>query len=205
VVTGHAAGLVEEELDRIRERSPLEIRTLHNADWMEGSVLSFFVSLPELETSRQPVLLMDGDVLYQTEIVRRLIVSDHPTALLIDRSYSTADDDPVLVPIVGGRPVDFRKRWSGSADVVGESVGFFKVAPSDLAAIAKRTRARVEAGTRGDSYDDVLRDLVVEGRFDHEDITGLAWTEIDFPTDVERARREILPRVRMTRSGEFVP
>jgi choline kinase len=48
---------------------------------------------------------------------------------------------------------------------------------------------------RAASYDDVLRKLVQAGRFGHEDVTHFPWTEIDFPGDVERARREVLPAI----------
>ena len=33
------------------------------------------------------------------------------------------------------------------------------------------------------------------GTFAFEDITGMAWIEIDFAADIERATRDILPRV----------
>ncbi|TFH22595.1 MAG: phosphocholine cytidylyltransferase family protein [Myxococcales bacterium] len=195
IVTGHDAAHVAAEASRLTEGSTVTVRTVHNPDFQEGSVLSFLVSLPEIESARGAVLLMDGDVLYPTEMLQRLLASRHPTVLLIDRSYSTDDDDPVLVPVVDGRPVDFRKRWTGTADVVGESIGFFRVAPADLTFLAERTRTRIAAGSREDSYDEVLRDLVVAGRFGHEDVTGLPWTEIDFPADLERAERRVLPAI----------
>jgi len=115
--------------------------------------------------------------------------------LLIDREDSTADDDPVLVPLVAGRPVDFRKQWVGQADGVGESIGFFVVAPEDFAALSEATLARIVGRGRRDSYDEVLRALVVAGRFGAVDVTGLPWTEIDFPEDMERALSEVLPKI----------
>jgi choline kinase len=45
------------------------------------------------------------------------------------------------------------------------------------------------------SYDDVLRVLVKAGRFGLVEATGVPWTEIDFPEDVARARREVFPAV----------
>jgi len=48
---------------------------------------------------------------------------------------------------------------------------------------------------RAASYDEVLRQMVRAGRFGHEDVTGLPWIEIDFPADVERAAREVLPAI----------
>jgi len=121
--------------------------------------------------------------------------SSHPTALLIDRDYSTADDDPVLVPITNGRPFDFIKKWRGEAEQIGESIGFFKVSPDDLPELIRFTQSMSAGKGRSASYDDVLRKLVQAGRFGHEDVTGLPWTEIDFPQDVERAALEILPAI----------
>jgi choline kinase len=195
VVTGYCREMMETKLAGLAPRFPLRLRTVHNPDFTEGSVLSFHVALPELEQSAEPILLMDADVLYPAEMLRRLIASPHPTALLIDREFSTADDDPVLVPIRDGRPFDFVKKWTGEADELGESIGFFKVSAADLPALITETRRRATGAGRGDSYDDVTRVLVQDGRFGHEDVTGLPWTEIDFPEDVERAEREVLPAI----------
>lgn len=195
IVTGYCREMLEAKLEELRFKFPLAIRTVNNPDFAEGSVLSFHVSVPEMERPGGPLLLMDADVLYPAEMLRRLIRSPHPTALLIDREYSTADDDPVLVPVRDERPFDFVKKWSGKADVVGESIGFFKVDPPDLPALIAETRKRSSGEGRKDSYDDVTRVLVRAGRFGAEDVTGLPWTEIDFPGDVERAEREVLPAI----------
>ena len=101
--------------------------------------------------------------------------------MLLDREYSTDDDDPVLVPVRNGRPFEFRKKWTGQADFVGESIGFFKIAPADLPMLIKETRARSAGSEVRDSYDDVLRAMVLADRFGLEDVTSLPWTEIDFP------------------------
>jgi choline kinase len=137
---------------------------------------------------------MDGDVLYPAAFLRQLVDSPQRTALLIDREYSTADDDPVLVPITNGRPFDFVKKWQGDAEQIGESIGFFKVAGADLPDLISLTQ-QMSAANRKASYDDVLRQFVQTGRFGHVDVTGLPWTEIDFPGDVERARIEVLPAI----------
>lgn len=201
VVTGYERAQLEAALAALGPRHGLRTRTRHNSDFTEGSVLSFGASLPELEALSEPVLLMDGDVLYPAAMLRQLWHSPHPTALLVDREYSTADDDPVLVPLRAGRPFDFCKGWTGQADAVGESVGFFKLDPRDLPLLIAETRGRLTGAGRQDSYDDVLRVLVRAGRFGAEDVTGLPWTEIDFPGDVERAEREVLPAILRQEAG----
>jgi choline kinase len=193
VITGHRREQIAAWLPVLAARYGVDIQEIPNPEYTEGSVLSFNVSLPAVLGAAGPALLMDGDVFYGGEMLARLIHSRHPTALLIDRNYSTADDDPVLVPLRGGRPVDFVKRWRGEADQVGESIGFFKVAPADRSRLAAETERHLTGERRLDSYDDVLRVLVQDGRFQHEDVTGLPWTEIDFPKDVDYATNVVLP------------
>lgn len=195
LVTGYLREQIARVFPEIAARPGLSIRELVNERFQEGSVLSVAAALREIEGSREPILLMDADVLYPAQILERLIHSSAPTALLLDREYSTEDDDPVLVPVKNGRPFEFRKKWTGQADFVGESVGFFKIAPDDLPMLVEETRARSAGRRVSDSYDDVLRAMVLADRFGFEDVTGIPWTEIDFPEDLSRARAEVLPRI----------
>jgi choline kinase len=195
VVTGYLREQIGVVLPEISACHEIRMRELVNERFQEGSVLSLAAALPEIEGSREPVLLMDADVLYPAQMLDRLIRSSHGTALLIDREYSTKDDDPVLVPVKDGRPFEFRKKWSGEADFVGESIGFFKIGADDLPMLIDQTRARSAGSDVRDSYDDVLRAMVLADRFGFEDVTGLPWTEIDFPGDLARARDEILPQI----------
>jgi choline kinase len=195
LVTGYLREQIASVLPGIGARHGLSMRELVNGRFHEGSVLSLAAALPEIEGSREPILLMDADVLYPAQMLERLIRSTHSTALLLDRGYSTKDDDPVLVPVKEGRPFEFRKKWIGQADFVGESIGFFKIAPDDLPILIDETRGRSAGLEVRDSYDDVLRAMVLADRFGHEDVTGLPWTEIDFPEDLSLARDEVLPRI----------
>jgi len=198
VVTGHLREQIQAALLILSARYEIEIRQFYNADFTEGSILSMHASLPALEAARDGVLLMDGDVLYDHRMLRGLLDSPHATALLVDRGYSKADDDPVLVPMRNGRPFDFVKRWQGEADSVGESVGFFKVGQAELPLLIAETRARAEGARRAESYDDVLRVLVKAGRFGAVDVTGVPWTEIDFPQDIQYAERVVMPGLERT-------
>ncbi len=195
VVTGHLRDVVAAQMEPISRRTGLEIREVFNAAFTEGSVISMAASIPQLQAAREPMLVMDGDVLYDHRILSKLVDSRHGSVLLVDRVYSTADDDPVLVPVRGGRPVEFRKKWAGAADWVGESVGFFRLDRAGLDALIRETEARMTGERRKESYDEVLRALVMGGVFDLEDVTGLPWTEVDFPEDLIHAREAVLPRL----------
>jgi choline kinase len=193
VVTGHLREVLTGEMAGLEGKYSVELEEIFNRDFAEGSVLSMQASLPVLKTITDEVLLMDGDVLYDGRMLRRLVVSGHRTALLVDREYSTTDDDPVLVPLKQGRPFEFVKKWQGEADMVGESVGFFKVHARDLPVLIEETEARAQGEARKESYDEVLRAMVKQGLFGAEDVTGLPWTEIDFPHDLDYAAKVIMP------------
>lgn len=195
VVSGHRREKIAAAFPDLEARHRVSLREEFNPDYCEGSVISVLVSLPEIEAAGEPVLLMDADVFYHRAVLERLVRSAHPTVLLVDREYSTQDDDPVLVPIRGGRPFEFRKKWTGEAEVIGESVGFFRLNAAVIPRLAASTRGRSSGRSRLDSYDEVIRDLVRAGHFAAEDVTGLPWTEIDFPYDVEDAETRVLPAI----------
>lgn len=195
VVTGHARDAVRAQFATLQARHGVTIGEFFNPDFAEGSLLSFRASFPALQNLASPVLLMDGDVLYDWRMLDRLVRSPHRSVLLLDRNYSKADNDPVLVPTRGGRPFEFMKTWDLPAEAVGESIGFFKVDPLEVAAMIQDVEQRDPQQARTQSYDEVIRAVVRQGLFAAEDVTGLPWTEIDFPYDLEHARNVILPQL----------
>lgn len=195
VVTGHLRERIGDLLPALSRRAGLPVIEVYNPAYPEGSVLSVAVSIPILEAATEGALVMDGDVLYDQRILTRLLESPDRSALLLDRTYSTDDDDPVLVPIRAGRPFEFRKRWKGEADFVGESIGFFKIHPDDMPRLVADARRRSQGKHRGDSYDEIIRTLVKADTLAYVDVTGLPWTEVDFETDIDYGRDTILPQL----------
>ncbi len=195
IVTGYNREQLQAAFPALQKKYGVEIVEYYNAAFLEGSALSMHASLPALGAVKDRVLIMDGDVLYDIRMLQALVNSPERTALLVDRNYSTADDDPVLVPMRKGRPFDFVKKWTGEADTIGESIGFFKIDAADLPALIRETKGRETGPGRADSYDDVLRVLVKAGQFGAVDVTGIPWTEVDFPQDLEYARDTILPKL----------
>ena len=193
VVTGHLREQLQAVLPALQAHYGVEMVEIYNPHYTEGSVISMHASLPALREETDQVLIMDGDVIYDARMLKRLLQAPERTALLIDRDYSTVDDDPVLVPVRNGKPFEFLKKWKGDADLVGESVGFFKVHAADLPVLIRETEACAEGAARSQSYDEIIRAMVRAGRFRAVDVTGLPWTEIDFPHDVDYAATFILP------------
>ncbi len=142
------------------------------------------------------VLVMDADVLYHADILRRLVTSPVRNCYLLDRDFAPGDE-PVKLCMDGARIVEFRKRVADGLayDRIGESVGFFKFDAATALLLARLLDAYVADGRRAEPHEEALRDLALrpELAIGVEDITGLPWLEIDFPEDLIRAEQHVLP------------
>ena len=95
--------------------------------------------------------------------------------------------------------VEFRKKLSPDLeyDSLGESVGFFKFDGDVAARIERACAAYKTEGLLDAPHEEALRDVLLAQPSDFacEDINGLPWLEVDFPEDVERAIKQILPAI----------
>ena len=175
----------------------VRVRFVHNPAYRAGNLLSAWEAREHLVG---PVLLMDADVLYHPEILRRLVASPHANCFLLDRHFEVGEE-PTHVAVDGGRVTDFRRNIREPHEAVGESVGFFKLSAEAAADLVQTMGRLVARGDREASYDDALRDLLPRHRFGAEDVTGLPWIEIDFPEDVAAAATRLAPEVDAARAG----
>jgi len=191
--TGYETGKIEQVLDQWQ--GPARISTVLNPDYRQGSVVTLWYTRETL-CSGTDVLVMDADVLYGPEMLDRLIGTRHPNCFLLDRDFEPGEE-PVKLCVRNGRLVEFRKRVDIEAEYCGESVGFFRFSPALASELATRLDAYMTEGRHDEPHEEVIRDLLLSdpSRFGFEDVTGLPWIEVDFPEDVARARREILPRI----------
>jgi len=188
---GYRADAIEAEVSRL-ERT--DVSLVHNPDYRDGSIVTL-LSVRDALCAGGDVVLMDGDVLYDGRMLRRLIDSRHACAFLLDRDVEPGEE-PMKLAVKDGHPVDFRKSLSRPHDYYGESVGFFRLSQAMAKTVVAAAEGIVAEGRRGDYMEEALRLALVEapaGAFGVEDVTGIPWVEIDFPEDIARARDEILP------------
>jgi choline kinase len=183
VVTGYREEDIRAELAVIGGG----VSVVGNPDFRSGSVVSLHAGGTAM-ASGAPVVLMDADVFYDSRLMGRLLGSPIEDCLLLDREIEPGDE-PVKICVAGGRIVDFRKKPEVAHEWHGESVGFFRLSPATAASLAARAGEYVGSGRGGMEYEEPIRDMILAGagRFGFEDISGLPWTEIDFPEDVAKA------------------
>jgi choline kinase len=186
IVVGYREDAIRDELNGDAGEPP---HLIVNHDFEMGSIVSLLAGRRVLESGR-PVILMDADVLYDGRLMARLLMSEKPNCLLLDRNIEPGEE-PVKLCVSNGHIVDFHKRPKASHEWHGESVGFFRFVPDAAAELAVRAQGYVDAGRTELEYEEPIRDMILSGpigRFGFEDISGLPWTEIDFPDDIVKAR-----------------
>lgn len=195
MVVGYRAAEIEEEVRALGAEG--FVRFVENPRYREGSVVSLWTGRDAL-TSGETVLFMDADVLYDAAILQKMIKGPGATCFPFDTSFEDGDE-PVKFCLRGDRPVEFRKAVANrNYEIVGEWVGFIRLDPVFGAALARQTETYVADGRVDDPYEEAVRDLLLSDLGDTVgavDIAGLAWIEIDFPEDVERATQDVLPRI----------
>lgn len=169
----------------------VDVRYLLNEHYQRGSISSLWLAQSELDDD---VLIMDADVLFHREILRRLITSTWPTALLMDETVKQTTEECMVV-VQGGRVVALTKRMPERYDFAGEGVGFLKVRRADTGALINSLKGHADRDELDMEYEDALLEFFGAVRVGHEKIGGLPWIEIDFPEDVARAERDILPKL----------
>jgi len=186
VVAGFRAGQVEAELATLA-RPGLTIRTLFNPFYKVADNLgSCWLARHEMGGE---FILLNGDTLFEAAVLHRLMASPPaPITVTIDHK-ATYDADDMKVHLSGTRLLDIGKTLP-IARTDGESIGllmFRGEGPRQFVAAADEAMHGGEG--LNSFYLKVIDRLAKSGRVDTASIEGLAWCEVDYPADLQRAER----------------
>ncbi|PKN55613.1 MAG: sugar nucleotidyltransferase [Deltaproteobacteria bacterium HGW-Deltaproteobacteria-14] len=196
VVTGYRGEQVTAAVaawrDETGETLPIELVT--NPRFRAGSILSLAAAGPWLRAS--DCVVMDADVLYGAALLGRLVRSRYANCFLLDDAAVRTGEE--MMVCANKRRVLHLARasepstWSGW-DQLGEGVGFFRLAASDAPVLLRELDALLAAGADEVEYEVALNAFLPHVVAGFEHVHDLPWTEIDFPGDLKRATRDILP------------
>jgi choline kinase len=190
IVVGHCAAQVRAFAGNRLGR--MAIRYIDNPEYTKGSILSLYAARAHLA---EPALVMDADVLFPRELLRRLLAVPAPSALLVDRGFADTGEE-VKLYTRGGRVIGLGKKAVPEAwESVGEGIGFFKCGAQAGPAFVGALEQVIAANGELTEYEDALHVLLQQVHVGWVDVTGLPWTEIDFAEDLRYAENEVLPRV----------
>lgn len=137
---------------------------------------------------------MNGDVLFQPELLRRVVEAPHPAALAVEAKPCGEEEVKVLVDAAGrvtriGKDVE-----PGTSH--GEFIGVGLFTAPFAAHFYQALDAVIHEGGQNAYFEAGLDRILGEHPVHMVDVTDLPCIEIDFPEDYEAARRKVLPRFR---------
>ena len=191
IVVGHCA----DQVTALAASAPRElaVRTVHNPDYQKGSSLSLYCAREVI--GREPTLIMDADVVFPREFLRRLVGSTAANAFLIDRGFTDTGEE-VKFYIQGDRVIALGKKVVPKVwERVGEGIGFFKCGAEAGPELVRLLEQVIAASDGLCEYEDALHLLVSRHPVRAVDVTGLPWTEVDFAEDLRRAQAEVFPEI----------
>src|SRR5262245_59620388 len=186
VVVGFRAALVEAVLAKVA-RPGLRIRALLNPFYNVADNLgSCWLARHEMVGD---FLLLNGDTLFEAAVLERLLRSPAaPITVTIDRK-AVYDADDMKVHLDGTRLLEIGKTLPPTR-TDGESFGLllFRGSGPALFVEAVDRNLRVSEGLKS-FYLRVIDQLAKSHRVETATIEGLAWGEVDYPADLQRAEQ----------------
>lgn len=179
-------------IDHVEQNFPeLAVKFVMNERYTLANILSLHLAR---EDFNDDIVIMDGDVLCSKKIFKRLIDSKNENCFLLDDSFVDTGEEMKLMARKG-QVLSIARQVSGPHDLIGEGVGFLKLGIEGSMVLKGLLDEHVKAGHLDWEYEQVLDYLVKEIQVGYESVGGDPWTEIDFPEDIEKAEREILPLI----------
>ncbi len=144
------------------------------------------------ETLADDVLLLNCDVLFHPEVLKRLLRASG-SALAYD-STSASGAEQTKVGLRGPNVSDLGKDFPDTG-ARGENVGIVKLDAEGSLALKRKTNAIIRAGDENSWVTEAVRGILAEVDVEGVNVAGLPWVEIDFPYDLDRARRQVWPQI----------
>lgn len=189
VVTGYLHEQIENFLNS--QYKDVSITYIYNEKYAStNNIYSLWLARPEVEGKE--MLLLDSDILFDPQIVTRLLASEHEDILALN-NHPLGEEEMKVVPDGEGKVKEISKTCA-IADAVGESIGIERMSAAYSSALYKELEVMMEQeGLVNIFYERAFERLIPLGHtFWIEDTTDLFSTEMDTVEDFNAAK-ELIP------------
>ncbi len=191
-VLGHLKEMI---LPRLKEaEKEFNVHYIINKNYTRGSITSLWEARESTLNGRSDVLIMDADVLFHPSLLKKLLNSPRRSCFLLEEDFTDTGEEMKLF-VQGERVVAISKKNSVKAPLIGEGVGFLKLSGEHCSRLSEILDDFIREGKLDVEYEEALDKLLSCCEVGYERVDGLPWIEIDFKEDVQRAERDILPRL----------
>ena len=153
------------------------------------------------EWVKGPFLLLNCDLLFHPDIIDR-VLEDSGNILVYD-STSSGGREQTKVAIRERRVLDLGKDVPNGA-ARGESLGLLKFDADGARALFESVEALMQQGHEKTWVTEAVRTTCSTVPIFAVNVAGLPWVEVDFPYDLDQARRVVWPAMVKSRSRPVV-
>ncbi len=185
IVTGYLNTMIE---DYVRTHFPaLDVKFIHNPDYATTNNIHSLWLAGEAVRGEEFILL-DSDILFDPQLVTRLLESDRDTVLALN-NHPLGEEEIKVIPDAEGNVVEISKTCS-IPDAIGESIGIERMSAAYSRALYDELeRMIVREGESGVFYERAFERLIPQGHtFGIVDTSDLFSVELDTVEDFNQAK-----------------
>ncbi len=189
IVTGYLHDMIE---DFVKEQyaDSIQVTFIYNKVYeTTNNIYSLWLARPFAEG--QEVLLLDSDLLYDPQIVTRVLATDAPNVLTLIR-HELGEEEMKVVTDAQGSIKEISKTCN-PADAAGESLGIEKMGKEYTKALYRELESMMnDEHLENVFYERAFERLIPQGHtYQVQDVTELFSCELDTIEDFENAKAKI--------------
>lgn len=186
IVTGFGA-------DKIRNCIGESCDFVHNKNYKEtSSIYSLWLAKKNLLGSS--FVILNSDVFFHPKIMKKLVSFSREDCITVDYT-SILNEEEMKVKVKDGKVADMSKSMKPE-DADGENLGLIKFGREGGKELFKLMDELIANGKTNEWAPYAFKELAQYYPLYVVDIGGLPWIEIDFPEDLEKARRKIYEEIK---------
>ncbi|MEP2671426.1 MAG: phosphocholine cytidylyltransferase family protein [Cyclobacteriaceae bacterium] len=184
-------GYLNEVFDELAQRYPQVVTCKNSIYDRTGSMYTLYV-LQEL--IKEPFLLLEGDLLYESAALNYLLEDENENIILA--SDATHSGDEVYIQSSSeGLLEKMSKDSSMLTHINGELVGISKLTVKALASMVTFAQQQYDENNFNIHYEDAMVGISAQVPLQVKVVEDMAWCEIDDPSHLQRALSIVYPKI----------
>jgi choline kinase len=184
----------EQIINHVRSRKRSHIQRVHfienPAFAITNNIYSLWLALEWLRGDSFVVL--NADVIFDSEVLDRAVRTNAPISMIVDPSWR---DETMKVMIHGDRIIQMSKKIPRE-QFSGTYIGITIFSREIQARFFRKMTTAISAGRVNDFFNLAVQELADDGaHVGYTSTDGLAWAEIDDPTDLSFAQQNVFPQL----------
>lgn len=182
-----ATGYREDAVREAMQGAPVDVEYCRNPEF-DRTQNSVSLALCRAALGSDAFFKLDGDVVFQRQVLERLDASPSELAVAVDAGRML--DAEAMKVTVSGVGISAFGKGIALAESAGESIGIERIQSRASSTLFDAMSRAIAQGETGLYYEDFYSRLIAQGALAAEavPVADLAWTEVDDFNDLERAR-----------------